>query len=215
MTADYQLIVRDLNNIRRWNRWEEVFGANVHHFECYPPLAESELIQFEIKFGIRLPVEYRLFILLVGNGGAGPAYGVFRLGEMDDGVGSMKWDSMDGFVGDLKVSFPFCESWNDLNGMPQVESLCDEVQDHLFEAFDQVYFRPLDGAIPICHRGCALRDWLVISGSEAGNVWRDDRADYGGIYPFTLPGKERVTFYQWYCAWLDDVLHMLGTAKDR
>jgi hypothetical protein len=34
-----------------------------------------------------------------------------------------------------------------------------------------------------CHRGGALRLWLVVSGGEAGNVWCDDRADYMGITP--------------------------------
>ena len=40
-----------------------------------------------------------------------------------------------------------------------------------------------DGAIPICHEGCALRNWLVVTGPLAGTVWRDLRADYGGIQP--------------------------------
>jgi hypothetical protein len=33
------------------------------------------------------------------------------------------------------------------------------------------------GATPICHHACALRDWLVITGPEAGQVWHDERVD--------------------------------------
>ncbi len=67
----------------------------------------------------------------------------------------------------------------------------------------------MNGAIPICHLGCALRQWLVVTGPEAGNIWCDYRADRRGIYPLSAPGKERVTFYQWYRDWLDDVLKAL------
>ena len=31
----------------------------------------------------------------------------------------------------------------------------------------------MNGAIPICHKGCALRQWLVIHGEQRGFVWDD------------------------------------------
>lgn len=187
-----------------------MFGATAHNFECHPPLAEPVLAQFEAQHGIHLPPDYRLFLARVGNGGAGPAYGVFRLGEMDDGFGYMPWHESDFMVGRLAKPFPYAQSWNDLTGMPPDEGMDDEERDRQYDAFERVYFQPLDGAFPICHRGCALRDWLVVSGPEAGNIWCDDRADYHGLYPFTLPGLQRVTFLQWYRHWLEGVLQEIG-----
>ena len=47
------------------------------------------------------------------------------------------------------------------------------------------YWVPVDGAIPVCHEGCAVRDWLVVSGPEAGRVWHDATADMKGWSPWT------------------------------
>jgi len=208
--ADFDRILQDLERVRRSGRQLEIFGGSAHHFESNPRLAEHDLLQFETRHKIHLPADYREYLLQVGNGGAGPAYGVFRLGEMDDGFGFMPWESLEGFVGDLRKPLPYTAAWNDLTGMPPAEGLSDEAHDAQLEAFDRVYYHPLDGAFPICHRGCALRDWLVVSGAEYGNVWQDDRADYNGLSPFILPGLNRVTFLQWYRAWLDEALQQTG-----
>jgi hypothetical protein len=210
MDMDLSYIAQALDRIRRWGGQLEVFGANVHHFECYPPLTEPDLKLFEAEHKIRLPAGYRTFLLQVGNGGAGPAYGVFRLGEMDDGFEYKKWHEQDFMVGTLAVPFPHVSPWNDLTGMPADEGLDEDERDRQLEAFDRVYFLPLDGTLPVCHRGCALRVWLVVSGPEAGHIWFDDRADCNGLYPYSLPGLERVSFSQWYRAWLDDILQSHG-----
>ena len=44
-----------------------------------PTLSEEEIRSFENKHGISLPIEYRLFLQLVGNGGGGPYYGLLPL----------------------------------------------------------------------------------------------------------------------------------------
>jgi hypothetical protein len=61
----------------------------------------------------------------------------------------------------------------------------------------------MDGAIPICHLGCAYRQWLVVTGKEAGNVWCDDRVDNRGIHPLLFQENRRVSFAVWYNSWLD------------
>ena len=70
------------------------------------------------------------------------------------------------------------------------------------------YWNPaiMDGAIPICHKGCALRQWLVIHGERRGFVWDDFRADYCGLAPVLDDHGEPVTFAGWYMAWLDESL---------
>jgi hypothetical protein len=62
---------------------ESVFGAKRHKFVANPCLSEREIIEFETTHGLSLPADYRNFLMNVGNGGAGPAYGLFKLGEMD------------------------------------------------------------------------------------------------------------------------------------
>jgi hypothetical protein len=66
------------------------------------------------------------------------------------------------------------------------------------------------GVFPICHHGCALRDWLVITGPEAGQVWHDARVDEGGLRPYESTDRSRLTFTEWYLDWLDDALRSFG-----
>jgi len=163
---------------------------------------------FERGHAVRLPESYRWFVTAIGDGGAGPGYGVLKLGEMDDDFGYASWREGDGFVGKLERPFPFTERWNDLSGRPSEELL--ERDERAYEAqldqFEKGYFAPIDGAIPICHFGCAIRVWLVVSGSEYGHLWRDDRASDGGWEPISLPDKPRLTFLDWYCRWVEYAL---------
>src|SRR5262249_3382204 len=92
-----------------------LFGADVHRFSLNPPLTEREVLAFEKLHNILLPSEYHYFIRYIGNGGAGPYYGVFPLGQMD-GTGERfnSWREKDGFVGVLSEPFPLRDAWNDL-----------------------------------------------------------------------------------------------------
>lgn len=202
----YAQIVRDLATLRA--SVSEAFESNAAEFQCSAVMTEAEVLEFERVHAVRLPEEYRAFLMCVGKGGAGPGYGVFDLGECDEGFEFRAWHEGDGFVGSLRLPFPHAAAWNDLSGMPD-DALSDTdaaAYERQREAFEAGYYAPLDGAIPICHLGCALRQWLIVSGPEAGHVWEDRRADYEGLAPLQTHGAERVSFFQWYRAWLDEEL---------
>ena len=74
-------------------------GAEGHDFSLNPPLTDVEVGTFEHLYGVRLQSDYRFFLTEVGNGGAGPGYGVFPLGMMDDGFNLKAWREKDGAVG--------------------------------------------------------------------------------------------------------------------
>lgn len=46
----------------------ERFGARTHRYALAPQLPETEVRAFEESHGIALPVEYRSFVVEVGNG---------------------------------------------------------------------------------------------------------------------------------------------------
>jgi hypothetical protein len=193
-----------------YDRQPDVFGSLAHHFELNDPIGDFALAQFERDHGIRLPPDYRWFVSRVSDGGAGPYYGLFPLGQTDGPFDEVKiWFEKDGFVGTLRNPFPFTGPWNDLTGRP-ADELADQDQDAYYDAlakFENRYFGAIDGAIPICHMGCALRIWLVVSGPERGNLWIDRRADSDGFAPMAIhPDAPRTTFLDWYRNWMEDAL---------
>ncbi|HEY9871172.1 MAG TPA: hypothetical protein V6D08_18555 [Candidatus Obscuribacterales bacterium] len=209
MDQDLERVRSALMQLQQSPHRLRVFGSESHGFRLNPPLTGREVQQFEYAHDVVLPVDYRAFLIQVANGGAGPYHGLFKLGEMDDSHGHARWRENEGLIGTLSKPFPHSEPWNDLNGLPDEDG--DETA---WKAFDARYrsAENVNGAIPICHRGCALRQWLVVTGPEAGHVWCDDRADYKGLYPLLQHDQKRVTFLSWYRTWLDDVLRQLQAA---
>lgn len=57
------------------------FGAAAHRYQLAPPLAAERLAQLERAANVRLPDDYRDFVLTLGDGGAGPYYGLWPLDD--------------------------------------------------------------------------------------------------------------------------------------
>lgn len=222
LDARLSVVRTGLERLRAAKGATELFGARSHQLVAKPPIAEADVVRFEAEHGIQLPADYRAFLTRIAGGGLGPFYGIFPLGESDEG----KWKKM-ALVGDPARPFPYETAWN-LSEAELHEIQNDDYTDH--EGYDE-YWRPLHGAIPISHQGCNLRDWLVVSGSEAGHVWHDGRADFAGVKPWAsgaaaraetsvtwvpgmikvrgnragraeAPSLRRLTFLDWYEGWL-------------
>ena len=85
-----------------------MFGSAAHDYKLNPPIPVSTIEEFEARHGIRLPDDYRHFVTEIGNGGAGPYYGLFPFGELDEGL---SWEQGD-LIGDVAQPFPHVEAWN-------------------------------------------------------------------------------------------------------
>ncbi|MHC4177781.1 MAG: SMI1/KNR4 family protein [Planctomycetota bacterium] len=72
-------IRHDLDRLRIADSEHQLFGAEEHRYVVRPRLSLTTINEFEARHRIELPDEYRLFLQLVGNGGAGPGYGLFAL----------------------------------------------------------------------------------------------------------------------------------------
>jgi hypothetical protein len=183
-----------------------VFGASSHQYALGALLPEPALAAWERQRGIELPSDYRTFLLELGNGGAGPFYGIFRLGMWGDTFHDSR-DPWDDDAGDLRADFPYREAWNLPASRlePPDDFDSDEDEQAWHDALDAEYFNPsrLDGAFWICHHGCALRTVLVVTGPERGNVWLDARPDLAGILPHTDERGRHMSFGDWYLDWLE------------
>lgn len=193
----------------------DVFGAEVHGFDLNPGVDETVLATFERTHGVHLPNDYRAFLTAIGDGGAGPFYGVFPLGKVDDNFALRDWK--EGDVGVLSAPFPFDVDWNDLSTKPDDDLVDQEEAEYRkqLEAFERDYLNValVNGAIPICHQGCALRILLVVTGDQAGRLWEDRRSECNGIKPIRLADGSPATFSSWYDEWLKRCLDTLDSPK--
>lgn len=210
----------------------EVFGALGHGFRLEEPLTAAELAELEAQIGVRLPEDYRQFLLTVGAGGAGPAYGVLPLRRTGAG---WRWEGDGAELVDLsRLAEPFPVQGPDAAAVQALldehpEALLDERPeeedfdgpdgledlDALMEARDERWTELMwnpdrtVGAVVLCHLGCAQREWLVLSGPERGHIWADHRADEDGtdLVPRLDASGEPPTFARWYLDWLEAVEH--------
>jgi len=201
---EYLALKRDLETIRKANLAEAAANermANLIVTYLNPPLEETEVLAFESQYNIRLPEEYREFLLTVANGGVGPVYALERLGQYN----GTSWDEIPGMVGELSSPFPYIDQWNakPIDASRPVEEQYQQ-QDWYWDA------RHVNGAIPISSLGCGLVQLLIVTGSERGNIWFDDRADWKGLYPDSTDHSKRVTFFEWYRNWADDELRVIS-----
>lgn len=111
--------------------------------ELGPVLSGTLLEDFERRHGVKLPPEYRQFLLHVGNGGSGPGYG---LDTFDPAAN----------VEHLAEPFPLKDAWiwdDDPAADPANIDAC---------------FR---GWLKLGTEGCGM-DWvLVVAGAARGQVW--------------------------------------------
>ncbi|MEV5161345.1 MULTISPECIES: SMI1/KNR4 family protein [unclassified Streptomyces] len=193
----------------------EVFGALGHRWALEEPLTEDGLAELEGQTGVKLPEDYRTFLLRVAAGGAGPAYGLFPVRRVQ---GRWRWEGDGADLADLSMlAEPFPERGPDpeildelLARRPEEEDF-DEIEDFddAFEAWDErwgaLVFAPgrTAGALVISHLGCALREWLIISGTHRGTIWSDARADDVDLTPRLDDEGSPLTFARWYTAWLE------------
>ena len=151
MLDEMKTFVQRIQQLRQADRKLRVFGAEKHRYHLQRTLSESELAEFERARGCRLPEDYRVFLQHVGNGDAGPYYGLNSLQKAS-------------IERDLSQPFPFTAA-TDFYG----EDNGDENYEPELNAYDD-----FPGIIELCDMGCATYCYLVVNGPAYGTVWWND-----------------------------------------
>lgn len=153
-----------------------------------PVLSESDVRAFELRHNIVLPIEYRNFITMIGNGGEGPVgYGIDRLGEVASDMGQDEvkiWSDLL-YVKDV---FPFTKYWVWDDGELTIEGTKEDLK---------------KGSIYIGNDGCGMYWHLIITGPERGIPWQFCEEGIQPVCP-------RRNFLQWYEDWLDGLDSFYG-----
>jgi hypothetical protein len=178
----------------------KTFGSDTHRYKFNSCLTEDTLQSFEKFFGLTLPADYRNFLTQIGNGGSGPAYGLLPLSDWN-----IELEINDNNF--LSTDFPNIDKWNSTQEFVDNE---DYTETEEFQKWEEEYFsnRHITGSLRICHYGCAIYYLLIVTGSNAGQIWVDDRANDNGIYPaISKSTGGRLTFLEWYNEWLTESLN--------
>lgn len=159
----------------------EIFGVRGHKYILNPVVSMDEVREFENKYGIKLPEEYVFFLTKVGNGGAGPYYGLYSLEKLSSYL------QYDNAICNKEIinNELTKESW---------KSLFDECDDYDDDEYEDITDKISGGLLVIGTQGCTYDNLLMLSGSEAGKIvyidWNLD-PDYG-------PVLIDMTFLEWY-----------------
>src|SRR4051812_21518270 len=80
MTSENERITQKLERLRATDPNCLLFGVHTHRYRLGPPMPAEDVNSIETDYGIALPDDYAAFLAEVGNGGAGPGYGLQRFG---------------------------------------------------------------------------------------------------------------------------------------
>lgn len=209
-TVDFNKNLEVFNND---NRNADLFDVVSHRYQLGPCLSEAEVSAFEARHSLSLPADYRAFLLEVGDGGAGPYYGLYSLAKALTIVQRKVGNPPDV----LSRPFPHAE--------PYLHPV--DADDDVLEAFYSEVYDPqhVHGTLPLADFGCGIDALLVVNGAAHGTLWLDDRYSENGVWPlYVINGVVDFTpdlfleadededtvahcsFAEWYAGWLDERL---------
>lgn len=198
----------------------EVFGSESHQYQLKSCLQDADIKFFETEYNITLPSEYRNFLLEVGNGGAGPGYGLYEISETvpANEIATTQYQTNYEI---LSQPFLLTEAWNNLDLLIKNSSGIVINNDAYLDN------KLIQGTLTIANYGCGIYALLVITGGQQGKIWIDDRTNDSGIYPASKnfcqyfhdadheefqpdsDDEQPLSFYDWYDDWLNRSLSQI------
>jgi hypothetical protein len=178
----------------------KVFGASSHKYKIGKTVSADQIIHFETEYNLKLPEDYKAFLLHIGNGGksdqdaaAGPSYGIFPFGKnLEEFIYS---NAENCFKQDCRI-YPKMsdEFWKELT------KNIDENDDISHEDFDAELGKMFAGILPIASQGCSYYYGLVLNGEFKGRVVNIDIDRQKPFFTFES------NFLDWYERWLDVII---------
>lgn len=224
MESQINRILNKLEKLRQVDSERILFGADTHKYLLKPTLTNQQVKEFELENKVELPMEYVLFLTKIGDGGAGPFYGVNTL-EGSRIVYYADSKESNPIYFNLSKPFPHTDEWNVAE---ELEDYYDKIEDAFNQGNEELEQKLLDeklelisgeehdyGRLYISDFGCGIVISLIVSGAETGNMWTDNRTHDAGLYPADeLGNKDRITFLNWYELWLDNSIDEIKTINN-
>lgn len=145
-------VLEKLARLRELDHSRAVFGASKHDYSFRPRVSASQLVAREKKLGAPLPRGLRALYATVGDGGAGPDYGLYGLADLEAHRPAVPYPG----VAKLRTLGP--------KGAPQpAEPL-----------HARVSVKRLTGAVTLLTSGCSLYSAVVCTGDVGRVIHYDD-----------------------------------------
>lgn len=208
-------IARKLADLKAADPTFRAFGAYMHQYRLGPTLTDAALRKVERYYAIELPADYRSFLTTIGNGGAGPGYGLERLGipamlpktrprpilvsvqhssqgpvypvkQFARRFRSMYWNGVRRLAKDRKcLARPF-----PLRKMVNRSDLKVPRAEAEYETWERTVWRQFDdGLLELAGYGCGMIAKLVVTGQRRGTVWVADECDGEWVAEFRDRGN--------------------------
>ena len=204
-------IIKILKQARKIDSEYEMFGASKHKYSLNPPIRESFVRGIEEKYGFKLPEDYFRFITEIGDGGAGPDYGIDSFVEfLKQGKDStvekyrelyryslakdftprqMRADEVEEYAIATREAYERNPNWYIVFEQPDDDDLCDT-----------------NGFFVLGTHGCQWDFGIIISGEKRGKIFDTDNE---GAYGFVANSFD--AFYQ---NWLNRISDTEGYRKE-
>lgn len=140
---------------------ENYYARSYHHWQLSPPVQLSEILKFEERTGVELPIEYVYYLTQVGSGGTSPGT----------------------FFSDFK------SEWRSYDGLDLVsEQLCLVMSEEEWEQKFGEHDYPENGTIYLCGMDLTYVAYLIVTGPLRGRVvYLDYEGDYAPMWPKGCP----------------------------
>lgn len=181
--AQYAQYLRDLvQQASLADPERKVFGAKSHQYKLNPVLPLQCVQAYQKKYHVELPSEYVFFLTQVGNGGAGPYYGIHPL-NIDE-------PSTENVGAPFITSQLTKDQW-----VGKLQPICGEDMEDCSDAlYEQIEAEIQQGTYEVGTQGDTYQSIAIVSGQEANRIfYMDSNWNYGNI-----PYDTGMTFLEWY-----------------
>ncbi len=176
-------LLKLVNQVKDLDTNFEQFGSDHHRYEFNPVITVTMVRNFELRHMITLPEEYVEFLTQVGNGGAGPGFGIYSLDELEQhnfAIHSEREVNYGDVRGDQEYyTLPYVrfdvepmltssltgEKWDRFN-----QDLAAVKQSGNYDAYRDKLTEAYNGIIEIADHGFGYCSMLVCEGDMAGQI---------------------------------------------
>ena len=156
----------------------QIFGARSHHWQFGKPADMQEIRAFEKEMHISLLEPLVRYLTELGDGGAGPDYGIYSLEEMRKYNPSLRQTAklpvmLDHSMTNAQWS-DFAQKYEALDDIINTDHLAaytKEQQERLFQEERDMELSLIAGGVFIGTPGCTMNTILMCRGAAAGEVF--------------------------------------------